>query len=62
MGNKQEARDLAAKSGREKIIWLFVGEHYLKNRDKRRAIDAFQEGLNLFPEDSELLEKIKLAK
>lgn len=62
MGNKQEAKEFAAKSGREKIIWLFVGEHYLKNRDKRRAGDAFMEGLLVLPDDPELKEKLQQVK
>jgi hypothetical protein len=53
---------LAMKSGKAKAIWLFIGDHYLANKDKKKALDAYQEGLALFENDSEFLEKIQTIK
>jgi len=61
-GKKAEAREYAAMSGREKAIWTYVGDYHLKNKDKKKALEAFKEGLSLFPEDAELQAKIQEVK
>lgn len=59
MGNKQEGKELAMKSGKAKLIWLYLGDYYLATKDKKKALDAYQEGLTQFLDDSEFLEKIQ---